>query len=716
MILHYLGLDHIGHKTGPLGPAMGPKQMEMDAVVQLIYEAMETEQQHERTLLVLLGDHGMNAAGNHGGSGPGETEPALLFASPKLKVLGEDRECPTQPREGTEFHYYEKAQQSDIVPTLAGLLGLPVSKNSLGVFARGMLGLWGSGEERRGVVGRNARQMRGIVEAAFGREGFEGKVAKYYAQSGSLSCKDTEAVDDELACRWAAAERLSSTSSGEGHTQAAEDALYDFQYSAQQALSNAASSYNIPRMLLGTAVAALALLLALLSFHALWPPTPAGGFLALTSLLYGMMMFASSYVEEEQHFWYWITPAWITLLVIRKSHKKLQRAIAGFVVLVVHRVAVRWNHTGQKHSGAPDIAHAFFPSHHILLWTLILTAYGYTVYAIARRTLRDLIAPELAYFAAIVVVAPAVVFKLNFTVADAPELVQGLAIAIREVTQGVSLVDQAKIAFGLLGLMNVLVVVLAIVLARSTVLRQERNGSAVMVTAAERLHWMLVLFLMTQSRAANLPLFLGSEAQRRAVKTLLSRPSAAEGRQRRHAEIDAVEMATTVLLLSHVYFFAFGGSNSISSVDLSNAYNGVGDYNAAAVGMLLFAGNWTGPVWWCSAAVTLTFSTARASPPSEASKTRGWIAEERNRLREDAEVKRASAVPDTWLAYLSCMTAFVAVSLLAVMAACTALRTHLFIWTVFSPKYLYSMAWCMGWHLGVNVGLGSLLRWLGGIA
>ena len=51
----------------------------------------------------------------------------------------------------------------------------------------------------------------------------------------------------------------------------------------------------------------------------------------------------------------------------------------------------------------------------------------------------------------------------------------------------------------------------------------------------------------------------------------------------------------------------------------------------------------------------------------------------------------------------------------AVMAACTLLRTHLFIWTVFSPKYLYAMAWAVGWHLFVSVGLGRVLWWAGGV-
>lgn len=58
LILHYLGLDHIGHMTGPQGPAMLLKQKEMDDVVRLVFEAIETQEQHRDTLLVLLGDHG----------------------------------------------------------------------------------------------------------------------------------------------------------------------------------------------------------------------------------------------------------------------------------------------------------------------------------------------------------------------------------------------------------------------------------------------------------------------------------------------------------------------------------------------------------------------------------------------------------------------------------------------------------------------------------
>ena len=55
------------------------------------------------------------------------------------------------------------------------------------------------------------------------------------------------------------------------------------------------------------------------------------------------------------------------------------------------------------------------------------------------------------------------------------------------------------------------------------------------------------------------------------------------------------------------------------------------------------------------------------------------------------------------------MTRFYVMSAIFIMAACTALKTHLFIWTVFSPKYLYAMAWSVIQHGIMNMILGNIL-------
>ena len=74
-------LDHIGHKGGPESPYMKPKQIEMDKILQRLYTYVT---KNDDTLIVLMGDHGMNEIGNHGGSSPGETSAALSFISPKF--------------------------------------------------------------------------------------------------------------------------------------------------------------------------------------------------------------------------------------------------------------------------------------------------------------------------------------------------------------------------------------------------------------------------------------------------------------------------------------------------------------------------------------------------------------------------------------------------------------------------------------------------------
>lgn len=125
-------------------PNMLPKQVEMDDMVRQIYTAIETKPHLRKTLLVLCGDHGMNDGGNHGGSAPGETSPALVFMSPSLKKVYKGKKSPAAPSQ--EFDYYTKIEQSDVAPTLAALLGFPVPLNNLGVLIPDLLEFWPVGK------------------------------------------------------------------------------------------------------------------------------------------------------------------------------------------------------------------------------------------------------------------------------------------------------------------------------------------------------------------------------------------------------------------------------------------------------------------------------------------------------------------------------------------------------------------------------------------
>ena len=122
---------------------MMAKQREMDSIVAQVYTAMEREEHLQSTLFVLCGDHGMNDAGNHGGSSVGETSPALVFMSPKFQARNVHNEFPVDP--SSDLQYYQTVEQSDITPTLAGLLGVPIPLNSLGVFIPELLVMWDNG-------------------------------------------------------------------------------------------------------------------------------------------------------------------------------------------------------------------------------------------------------------------------------------------------------------------------------------------------------------------------------------------------------------------------------------------------------------------------------------------------------------------------------------------------------------------------------------------
>jgi ethanolaminephosphotransferase len=174
---------------------MVPKQQEMDAVVKQIYEAMATKDYLNSTLLVLLGDHGMNDAGNHGGSAPGETSPALVFIAPKLKSISTRYNTPALSQD--DFQYYSTVEQSDIAPTLGGLLGFPVPRNNLGAFISDFLPFWPNSKylHRIQILLLNARQILSVITATF---------PSFEMAGPSQNCRESSDDVTELACEWRA--------------------------------------------------------------------------------------------------------------------------------------------------------------------------------------------------------------------------------------------------------------------------------------------------------------------------------------------------------------------------------------------------------------------------------------------------------------------------------------------------------------------------------
>lgn len=146
VIGHYLGVDHAGHRYGPDHSAMTAKLKQMDGIIRKMISQLD-----DSTLLVVMGDHGMDAKGDHGGESDDEIQAALWMYS-KQERFG--RSSPTHnapPATAKE----RPVAQIDLVPTLSLLLGMPIPFNNLGrPIEEAFVGTKGADVENMAVVNR----------------------------------------------------------------------------------------------------------------------------------------------------------------------------------------------------------------------------------------------------------------------------------------------------------------------------------------------------------------------------------------------------------------------------------------------------------------------------------------------------------------------------------------------------------------------------------
>jgi phosphatidylinositol glycan class O len=232
IIAHYLGVDHAGHRYGPNHPAMTAKLEQMDMVLRDVVEALDDE-----TLLVVMGDHGMDGKGDHGGESDDEVQAALWMYS-KKGIFGRTQpEFRIPPATAKE----RPVNQIDLVPTLALLLGLPIPFNNLGrPIEEAFAGVKGSAWENLASVAR--------MTAA----GIKRYQAAYYMARGV----NESTIDGSPNALWATAE---ATLAGSGKHQNWKDGYTTFLVFQEETLRICRSlwaRFDVPCMILGIGILA----------------------------------------------------------------------------------------------------------------------------------------------------------------------------------------------------------------------------------------------------------------------------------------------------------------------------------------------------------------------------------------------------------------------------------------------------------------------------
>jgi ethanolaminephosphotransferase len=169
-----------------------------------------------------------------------------------------------------------------------------------------------SDSDRLGILLDNTQQILDIVKMAFPKHSFNPETSVTDCTAG------VQSSIEELECEWISIlELLTGIDSHVSHD-VLQKAIYRFLYRAQSLMSGAASTYKLSMLFSGSLAAAAACVFSLVvAFGPLRKSGFPGVFLVVTALLSGAIMFASSYVEEEQQYWYWIVTAWAAYLHIR---------------------------------------------------------------------------------------------------------------------------------------------------------------------------------------------------------------------------------------------------------------------------------------------------------------------------------------------------------------------------------------------------------------
>uniref|UniRef100_M4B4L5 GPI ethanolamine phosphate transferase 2 C-terminal domain-containing protein n=1 Tax=Hyaloperonospora arabidopsidis (strain Emoy2) TaxID=559515 RepID=M4B4L5_HYAAE len=603
LVLHYLGLDHVGHLRGPRSKLMQEKMQEMDRVMQLVVDSVREQDAWRKkkdgsarpSLILLCSDHGMSEVGNHGGATLEESSALLVF----MRGDGEPM------LSSADVAYKQQRSQVDLVPTISLLFGLPIPFYSTGLLLDDVVRASSGSVVRHSsyyvrALYRNFQQLYALAKTKFPASAlasfdqqFEAPIRQLH-KGLQLDEKYFE-IDHQMtamvlrACMILRAKVAQSDGS---------------EY-------NMTATFSGLLLLFASSVFATAILIAhyqvdvksrtnrSTSNHLFFAVVGVGSVLQIASLS------SSSSIENEHATAFFMTTSLLVNVAVRllrqenlapnSARPSAAVAIVGLLLIVTRMLRARnqvinfWRLNGlvidpnlpgnefAKDDSVSILSTApMLPSSILPLGVCIAFVCGIVLRKTARHAMRALRTGALLQF--VVGASSGVLFVAGMLACLAVKELSNLIITdetgSRAWTWWMPLDADASalVVYGSIALISVFAVLAARTLRLSLV---------------EMIVWLLVCLLQ---RDANYPTLCLLCLQLELVAMLLEYES---GRGIRHTGITVAGLASW---LSQAAFFALGNSHLVTTIDISQSYHGLSSYSQSLVGILTFVSVFSGPL------------------------------------------------------------------------------------------------------------------------